>query len=51
MRKEFLDPKRSDKENALLKVSKKRLKSLKAETKEVLKSHRLGWTTRDGKEL
>ena len=51
MRKEFTDPKRSDKEKALRKVARKRLKASKQETQEALKSHRLGWTTCDGKEM
>lgn len=51
MRKEFVDPKRSDKEQALRKVARQRLKESKQETKESLKKHRLGWTTRDGKEM
>lgn len=47
-RKDFTDERVSKKQRA---IDKKRRRQQKKETQESLNKHRLGWTTRDGKEL
>lgn len=45
------DRRSAEKAKERLQADKKALKQSKRETKTALENHRLGWTTRDGKEL
>ena len=49
MRKEFVDKRGVEKERRLIETNKKALKKNKKEVKAALNSHRLGWTTVDGR--